>query len=215
MSIKIILADDHTILRECLASLIEKQPDMEVIAEAGDGRTVVRLVREMCPDVVIMDIKMPCLNGIEATHQIIAAFPDVKVIVLSMHSDKRFVSEIFKAGATGYLLKDSAFDELCRAIRLVTSNKIYLGPDIAGIVVESIVNQMPTSDSQAFSMLTNREREVLQLLAEGRSTKQIALNINLSAKTVESHRRHIMNKLEIHTVAELTKYAIREGLTPL
>jgi DNA-binding NarL/FixJ family response regulator len=213
MSIRVILADDHTILREGLRSLIDKEPGMEVVGEAGDGRTTARLVRDISPDVVIMDISMPHLNGIEATRQITNEFPDVKVISLSIYSDRRFVSEMIRAGASGYLIKDCAFGEVCHAIRVVVSNKIYLSPAIASIMVEDYLRQSPNFDNNAFSLLTNREREVLQLLAEGKTTKEIAWDLNRSIKTIETHRQQIMNKSDIHSIAELTKYAIREGIT--
>jgi two-component system, NarL family, response regulator NreC len=216
MAIKILLADDHKIVRDGLRSLIEKQPDMQVIAEACDGRTTVQLVRELMPNIVIIDIGMPDLNGIEATRQIVGDMPSVKVIALSMHADRRFVLRMLEAGASGYLLKDSAFDELHLAINTVTQGKIYLSPAIAGIVVEDFVRHVPqTNPVQMTVELTPREREVLQLLAEGKTTKQIASNLNVSVKTVETHRRQVMEKLDIHSVAELTKYAIREGLTSM
>lgn len=209
MSIRVLLADDHKIVREGLRSLLEKQHGIEVIAEAENGRTAVRLARKLSPDVVVMDIAMPDLNGIGATFQIIAESPGVKVIALSMHSDRRFVARMFKAGASGYLLKDCAFEELDRAINAVVANQIYLSPGIAGVVVEDFVSHLPDTD------LTPRECEVLQLLAEGNGTKQIASRLHVSVKTIEAHRRQIMEKLGIHSIAELTKYAIREGLTSL
>ncbi len=215
MSIKIILADDHEIVREGLRSLLEKQPDMEVVAEAEDGRTTVKQVQKLLPDVVIMDISMHDLNGIEATRQIIAKSPRIKVLALSMHSDKRFIAGMLSAGASGYLIKDSAFKELVNAIRIVVSNKIYLSPRITGIVTEDYVNRLTATDSSAHSILSAREREVLQLLAEGKSTKQVASQLNVSVKTIETHRLNIMDKLGIYSVAKLTKYAIREGLTSL
>ncbi len=213
--IKIVLADDHKILREGICSLVKGFPDMEVIGEAADGRTVLTLVKNLSPDIVIMDISMPDLNGIDATRRITAEHPKVKVIALSMHYDKQFVSEIFKAGASGYLLKDCAFDELEHAIRVVIENKTYINPQIASLVVESLVNQPSAinTGSQSFSLLTEREREVLQMISEGNSTKQIASKLNVSAKTIESHRRQVMGKLNIRNVAELTKFAIREGIT--
>lgn len=213
MKTKILLVDDHKILRDGICSLVKGYDDMEVVGEAADGRTAIRLVQELSPDVVIMDISMPDLNGIDATRRIIADYPNVKIIALSMHYDKQFVSEIFKAGASGYLIKDSAFDELEHAVRIVMDGKTYINPQIASLVVESLVTQSAPSNHQAFSLLTEREREVLQLIAEGKSTKQIASDLNVSAKTVESHRRQVMGKLNIRNVAELTKYAIREGLT--
>jgi DNA-binding NarL/FixJ family response regulator len=213
MKIKILLVDDHKILRDGICSLVKGYPDMEVIGEAADGRTALRLVEELSPDVVIMDISMPDLNGIDATRKINADYPNIKVIALSMHYDRQFVSEIFKAGASGYLLKECAFDELEHAIRVVMENKTFINPQIASLVVESLINQPATANHKAFSLLTEREREVLQLIAEGKSTKQIATHLYVSAKTIESHRRQVMGKLNIRNVAELTKYAIREGLT--
>jgi len=209
------LADDHKILCDGISSLLKEYPDFEVIGEAADGRTALRLVRELSPDVVIMDISMPDMNGIDATRRINAEHPGVKVIALSMHCEKQFVSEIFKAGASGYLLKDCAFEELEHAIRIVMNNQTYINPQIASLVVESLVSQPVASKKQAFTLLTEREREVLQLIAEGKSTKQIASDLHVSAKTVESHRRQVMGKLNIRNVAELTKYAIREGLTSI
>ena len=213
MKTRILLVDDHKILRDGICSLVKGYDDMEVIGEAADGRSAIRLVQELSPDVVIMDISMPDLNGIDATRKITADYPKVKIIALSMHYDKQFVSEMFKAGASGYLIKDSAFDELEHAIRIVMDGKTYINPQIASLVVESLVSQTAPSNHKAFSLLTDREREVLQLIAEGKSTKQIASDLNVSAKTVESHRRQVMGKLNIRNVAELTKYAIREGLT--
>jgi DNA-binding NarL/FixJ family response regulator len=210
---RILLADDHRIMREGLRSLLDEESDMEVIGEAENGRRAVELVGEMDPDVIVMDIGMPELNGIEATRRVVLDHPQTKVIALSMHSDRRFMAEILKAGAAGYLLKDGAFEELAGAIRTVTANKMYLSPRIADVVVEDYVRNMPRGEPSAFAALTAREREVLQLLAEGKATKQAAACLHVSVKTVETHRRSIMTKLDIHSVAELTKYAIREGLT--
>jgi two-component system response regulator NreC len=215
MAIRIVIADDHQILRQGLRTLLEKEPDMEVVAEAEDGRKTVALVKEVIPHVVIMDVNMPDLNGIEASRQILAEFPEVKIIALSMHADRRFVINMLKAGAQGYLLKDCAFEELAQAIRLVMANKTYLSPGVAEIVVKDYVQRLPGPSQSAFSVLTTREREVLQLMAEGKSTSQIAELLSISVKTVETHRQQIMHKLGIRSVAELTKYAIREGLTSL
>jgi len=215
MSIRIILADDHKIVRNGLRSLIEKEGDMEVVAEAEDGRTAVQLAVQLSPQVVLMDIAMPGLNGIEATRQIIAAAPQIKVIALSMHAEKRYIMEMLKAGASGYLLKDSAFEELAGAIRTALKNKTYLSPPVSEIVIGDYVQQLQKSNGSVFSVLAAREREVLQLLAEGSSTAKIADQLHVSVKTVETHRQHIMEKLNIRSVAELTKYAIREGLTSL
>jgi len=215
MSIRIIIADDHQIVRNGLRSLIEKEHDIDVIAEAGNGREAVRIALEMAPEVVIMDIAMPDLNGIEATRQIIAALPGTKVIALSMHADKRYVMEMLKAGASGYILKDNAYEELASAIRTAMGNRTYLSPQVAEIVIGDYVKLVQTANGSVFSLLSAREREVLQLLAEGSSTAQIADRLCVSVKTVETYRQHIMEKLNIRTVAELTKYAIREGLTSL
>ena len=215
MSLRILLADDHKIMREGLRSLIEKQPGMEVIAEAENGRTPVALSRKLKPDVVIIDIAMPDLNGIEATRQIIADTPDVKVTALSMLSDTKFVREMLSAGASGYLLKDSAFEELGKALRTVVNNQTYLSPKIANLVEKDYPPGNSTKGSPALPVLTNREREVLTLLAEGKTTKQIASSLYVSVKTIETHRKKIIDKLGFNSIAELTKYAIREGLTSL
>jgi two-component system response regulator NreC len=215
--IKVILADDHQIVRHGLRSLLSKEPDIEVVGEADNGRAVVRLVQELSPQVVIMDISMPDLNGIEATRQILNDFSGVKVIALSMHSDSLFVLNMFKAGASGYLLKDCALEELVKAVRTVMNRKVYLSPSISDIVVKDFVIGWSPEDSSssAYSILTAREREVLQLMAEGKTTNQIAESLCISVKTVEAHRKQLMTKLDIHSVAELTKYAIRQGLTTL
>jgi DNA-binding NarL/FixJ family response regulator len=227
---KVLLADDHRIVREGLRSLLESQPDMQVVAEAADGRQAVEMARDVSPDVVVMDVAMPQLNGIEATRQIAADEPGMKVVALSMHSDRRYVSEALKAGASGYVLKDGAFDELISAIRAVVADRVYLSPRVAGVVVDDYVRRLPqrgaatgaatpsgTDDGRrnVFDTLTPREREVLQLMAEGFATKEVAHRLHVSVKTVETHRRQIMDKLDMHSVAELTKYAIREGLTTL
>jgi len=215
MSVKIILADDHRIMREGLRALLEKQSGMEIIAEAEDGRTTVDLAHELKPDVVVIDISMPDLNGIDATRQIISASPHIKVIALSMHSDRKFVREMLSAGASGYLLKDSAFEELGTALAAVLNNQTYLSPKIADTVVRDYLGKIDTTESRTSPSLTHREREVLQLLAEGRTTKEIASKLCVSIKTIETHRKQIMEKVGLNSVAELTKYAIREGLTSL
>ena len=215
MRTKIILADDHKIIREGLRSLLEKQDDMEVIAEAYNGLTTVNLVQKLHPDVVIMDIGMPEMNGIDATTKITTEFKGVQVIALSMHSDRRFVMQMLKAGATGYLLKDSAFEELVTAIHTVMRRQHYLSQKITDVIVEEYLQNLPKNETNVFTVLTPSEREVLQLIAEGKSTKQIASGLNVSVKTIETHRQQIMDKLNIHSVAELTKYAIREGITSL
>jgi DNA-binding NarL/FixJ family response regulator len=215
MAIKVLIADDHQIVRQGLRTLLEREPDLEVVAEAENGRSTVRLARESHPEVIIMDVAMPDMNGIEATRQIISEMPKVKVIALSMYADRRFVANMLKAGASGYLLKDCASEELVRAIRVVMAHKTFLSPGVADIVVKDYVQAPLGSEVSAFSVLSNREREVLQLMAEGRSTNQIAECLHVSVKTVETHRQQMMQKLKMHSVAELTKYAIREGLTTL
>jgi two-component system, NarL family, response regulator NreC len=215
MSVRIILADDHKIVRDGLKALLANQPGMNVIAEAANGRETVRLARDLSPDLVIMDIGMPDLNGVDATRQISSELPDVKIIALSMHSDRRFVVQMFKAGASGYLLKDCAFEELTRAVGAVLKNQTYLSPAVAGPVMEDYIHHLSTAVNAEVSILSPREREVLQLLAEGKTTKETAALLCVSVKTVETHRQQIMSKLNIHSIAELIKYAIREGLTSL
>ena len=215
MRIKILLADDHKIVRDGLRAMISGHPDMEVVAEAENGRAAVSLVKQLAPDIVIMDISMPDLNGIEAARHIVADAPRVKIIALSMHSDSHYVKELFKAGASGYLLKECAFEELANAIHTVAADQIYLSPRISHVVINDYLNRVSTEENSVFSVLTAREREVLQLLAEGKTTKEIAYTLDLSTKTVEAHRQKIMEKSNLHSVAELTKYAIREGLTSL
>lgn len=212
---RVLLADDHRILRQGLRSLFEKEDDLEVVGEAENGRQAVRMARELRPDVVVMDVAMPDLNGIEATRQVLAELPAVKVLALSMHSDRRYVIEVLKAGASGYLLKDGAFEELASAIRTVAANRSYLSPEITGVVIDDVVHRVPSAPRSASLCLSNREREVLQLLAEGRSTREIAECLHVSVKTVDTHRQHIMQKLGLYSVAELTKYAIREGITSI
>ena len=215
MPTRILLADDHKILRDGLQSLLQKQGDFEVVGEADNGRSAVKLAKKLLPDVVIMDVGMRHLNGIEATRQITANAPGVKVLALSVHSDRRFVKRMLEAGALGYVLKDAAFDELILAVRTVVAKQIYLGPNIAGVVVKDYLRRLSATESGETPVLTLREREVLQLLAEGKATRKIAGLLNLSVKTVETHRKRIMDKLDLHSVAELTNYAVREGLTSL
>lgn len=214
MKVKIILADDHAIIREGLRPLLEKEPGMTVVGEAEDGRQALNLVRELQPDVVVMDITMPGLNGIEATRQIRQDFPEVKIVALSVHCDEQYVARMIQAGASGYLPKNSAFKELATAIKTVIANKTYLSPKIVDSVVQYMQKIKPAGDASE-SVLTAREREVLQLLAEGKTTKEISSHLNVSERTVDAHRQHIMTKLDLHSIAELTKYAITQGLTSL
>ncbi len=214
MSISIVLADDHKILRHGLSQALGCEEDMEIVGQAENGYQAVKLAQELSPDIIIMDIAMPELNGIEAARQILKVNPQIKIIALSMHSNKKFIHEMFKTGAMGYLLKDCEYAELINAIRVVIRNMTYLSPSISGVVVDSyMVHQSRTDGYDAFAVLSNREREVLQLIAEGMITKQIARMLYVSPKTVEGHRTRIMHKLEIDSIANLTKYAIREGLT--
>lgn len=211
MSIRIILADDHAIVRHGLNRSFQQEEDVEVIAQAKDGRSTVQLARELSPDVVVMDIGMPDLNGIEATRQVTRESSQVKVIALSMHSGRKYVTEMFKAGASGYLLKNCDFEELADAVRTVAGGKTYISPSISDVVIQHVHGS--AEEDSAFSVLTRREREVLQLLAEGKTTKQAALRLYISPKTVEAHRLNIMSKLDVDSIALLTKYAIQEGLT--
>ena len=211
----ILIADDHRLFRHGLRSLLDKQGNLRVVAETTDGAETVAAAGSLQPDVVLMDISMPELNGIEATRRIVAQTPATKIIMLSMHSDRRFITESLKAGAKGYLLKDCAFEEVLLAVKAVSEDAIYLSSRISGLVIKDYVAISKSMPGSAFSALSTREREVLQLLAEGKSTKETAAKLHVSVKTIESHRKQVMDKLDIHSVAELTKYAIREGLTPL
>lgn len=215
MSIKILLADDHEIVRYGLRCLIEEQPDMEVVGDAVNGRTAINLAHQLKPDVVIMDISMPDMNGIEATRRIRKEIPDTKVIVLSMHHKRQFVIDMLKAGVSGYILKTKVHGDLIRAIKAAVAGEVYLSSKITGIMAHDVMSRLPTSEKSAYAILTPREREVLQLISEGKSTKESALHLNVSIKTIESTRRQIMQKLDIHNVADLTKYAINEGITSL
>ena len=214
MPIRLLIADDHKLMREGLRALLSGESDIEVIGEASNGREIVKLVEESAPDIVLMDISMPQLNGIDATRQIKDLSGTTRVIALSMHADRLFVQGVLKAGAAGYILKDSAFDELAQAVRAVSNGQMYLSPGVAGVVVEGFLktNGAPADNEVS---LTAREREVLQLITEGITTRDIATQLHISVKTVETHRRQLMKKLDIYTVAELTKYAIRNGLTRL
>jgi DNA-binding NarL/FixJ family response regulator len=215
LSTTILLADDHRIFRDGLRPLLAAQEDMEVVAEAEDGLEALRLACEHTPDIAILDISMPGLNGIEVTRHLGHDAPTVKSIILSMHNDRRFVLEALRAGARGYLLKDAGILELLTAVRAVREGQIHLCAEVSDQVIRDYMNLSDADQGSVFAVLSAREREVLQMLAEGASTKEIAGRLNLSVKTVESHRKGVMDKLEIRSIAELTKYAIREGLTPL
>jgi DNA-binding NarL/FixJ family response regulator len=214
MTQTILIADDHRLLREGLRALLERD-GFQVVAEADDGRSAVRLAKQLQPDIVITDIAMPDMNGIEATRQVRAEAPRSKVLALSMHTESGFVLGMLEAGASGYLLKDAAFEELSVAIKAVLKGQIYLSPAITGVVVGQSLGRPGSKARSQRAKLSKREQEVLQLIAEGKSTKEIAATLHVSVKTVETHRKQIMDKLEIHSVAGLTKYAVREGLTSL
>lgn len=214
MKLRVLVADDHKIVRDGITALLAQESDLNavVVATATDGRNTVAQARKVKPDLIIMDVGMPDLNGIEATRQICSNDQNVKILALSMHSDKLFVERMLQAGASGYLLKDCAFEELRRAIQEILSGNIYLSPALIGTVIRDIVHSGPKGD---FVSLTAREREVLQLIAEGKTTKEIADRLGVSTKTAGTHRQRLMDKLNIHSIAELTKYAIRDGITTL
>jgi len=213
--IRVLLVDDHELMREGLRSILERESDVEVVGEAASGRAAVELARTLAPDVVVMDVAMKDSNGIEATRQLRAASPDVKVIALSSHSDSRYVSAMLDAGACGYVLKANAYDDLRRALGAAQQGKSYLCPDVTQNVVGASLGHPGREADPSHALLSPREKEVLQLLAEGRSSPEIALRLFIATTTVETHRRNVMRKLGIHNVADLTKYAIREGLTSL
>ena len=215
MTTRILLADDHSILREGLRGLLEAQGKMKVVAEAENGVVTLELVGRHQPHIVIMDISMPGMNGFEATKRITTAYPGVKVIALSMFSDRQYVAKMFDSGASAYLRKDCVSDEIHRAIATVLEGNYYIGPSISGAATGVVIEPPRVTAYLVTSFLTAKERAVLQLVAEGRTTKYIATELDVSEKTVEKHRQHIMEKLGLHSVAELTKYAIREGITPL
>ena len=211
--IRIVLADDHTVVRKGLRLLLESYPDFTVVAEAADGREAVALAEEQKPDVVVMDIAMPALNGIEAARQISAKVPQSAIVFLSMHSDEAYVLKALKCGARAYLLKDSAEDDLMNAIRAVIQGKAVFSPAISKMLVEDYVRQMQERHIEdSYELLTTREREILQLLAEGKNNKDVATLLNLSLYTVETHRGNIFQKLNLHSTAELILYAVRKGV---
>ncbi|HAH30681.1 MAG TPA: DNA-binding response regulator [Elusimicrobia bacterium] len=212
---KILICDDHKIFREGLRALLEKQADIKVVGEARDGIEAVRLTKELSPDIVIMDISMPGLNGIEASRKLAKAHKIARVIALSMHNDRKYVTEIFKAGARAYLLKDSAFEELLDAIKAVNCGRFFLSAGITSLVLSDYIKGPAGDPRSPFNILSSREREVLQLLAEGLRTKEISHKLSLSIKTVETHRKKIMEKIEITSIAGLTRYAVKEGLVSL
>jgi two-component system, NarL family, response regulator NreC len=213
MTIRILLADDHIVMRDGLRALLEKQPDMTVVAEAADGRECVRLAEEQTPDVVVMDIAMPNMNGIEATRRITGERPRCAVVILSMHQDESYILRALKAGAKGYLLKDSVRADLLEAIRAVAQGRSFLTRKIGRMLQEDYVRQLESRGlDDTYERLTDREREILQLIAEGRTAKEVAQVLNISPTTVETHRTHIQEKLGVHSIPELVLYAVRKGI---
>jgi len=215
MATRVILADDHKILRAGLISLLKSARDFEVVAEACNGRETVNLVRQLKPDIVVMDVAMPDMNGVEATRKITRLAPQVRVLALSGHDEGVFVKGMLEAGAKGYLLKDAATDELLVALKTVLQGRIYVSPSVTDTLVVDYLQRVKGEVGPDAERLTAREREVLQLVAEGKSTASIAAILHLSDRTIETHRKRIMDKLGIRSIAELTKYAIREGITSL
>jgi len=213
--IRVVIADDHRLFSAGLKQILEDTQSVTVIGLAGTGLEAIQLTHDLKPDVVLMDISMPEINGIEAVRRIIENQPNAKIAILSMHSDRRYVVEAMRAGARGYLLKDSSPEELLSAIKAIKNGQLFLATKIAEMVLKEYLQKDPNITNTAFEVLSPREREVLQLLAEGKSTKKISELLFLSAKTVETHRMHIMDKLNLYSIAELTRYAIREGLSPL
>ena len=212
--IRVLLADDHTIVRQGLRALLDSQEDIEVVGEAEDGRQAFEKTKELIPDIVVIDITMPNLNGIEATRQIKKLSPEIKVLVLTVHDNEEYIHQILQAGASGYLLKESAVTDLVSAINAVKKGGIFLSPAISKVVVKDYIRHAEegTGDFDSLNILTNREREVLQLIAEGHTNREVAHLLKLSVKTVDVHRSHIMEKLNIHDVTGLVKYSIRKGL---
>ncbi|MFN8697034.1 MAG: response regulator [Burkholderiales bacterium] len=215
MSIRIVLADDHQLMRSGLAALLRKDADFELVGEVGDGMNAVKMVRQLEPDILVIDLSMPGMNGIEAISRIQSEMPAVKCICLSVHYESRMVLAALDAGAIGYVLKDSSFDELAQAIRRVLANQTYLSPALVGLVVQKYRHRHRVEAVDNPSALTKRERELVQLLSEGYSTSEIASRLSVSIKTVATHRQNILQKLGIGGIAELTRYALREGLTSL
>lgn len=210
--LRILVADDHNIVREGLRMILEREPDMDVVAESDNGLDALALAVKLAPDVMLLDISMPGISGIEATQRVLEKMPNISILVLSMSAEKQFVIEALSAGAKGYLLKDCAATDLVVAIRNVAAGRVYLSQKVAGLLVQEYIQNPTVSCSSTIDCLSPRETEVLQYIADGKSTKEIAYFLNVSVKTVETYRQNVMKKLNLHTIAELVKYAIREGL---
>lgn len=215
MKIRVLIVDDHRIFREGLRSLLDQEPDIEVAGEAGSGKEAIAIADTVPCDLVLMDITMPEMNGIEATRHLRERHPELKVLALSMESDRRFIVEVINAGIHGYVQKDVAFDELASAIRTVVAGDTYLGPRISELIIKDYLQRIPEGLPLTHDCLTNKERDMLQMIADGKNSKELATTFNISIKTVEVHRHAIMKKLKLYSIAELTKYAVREGLSSL
>jgi two-component system response regulator NreC len=214
--IRLLVADDHKIFRQGITKLLEQEPDLQVVGEAADGREAVKKATELKPDLVLMDIAMANLNGLEATKQIKKVLPETKIIMVTMHKNEEYILQSFQAGASGFILKEGAVEELVNAIRSIYQDKSFLSPTISKTLIDAYLRKMETGKTETpFDLLTDREREVLQLIAEGYTNREVAKALFISVKTVEAHRAHIMQKLNIHDVAKLVKYAIQKGLVDL
>lgn len=215
MAIRILLADDHKLVREGLCSLLQKESDFEIVAQAENGRDAVRFAREYHPEIAVLDVHMPDLNGADAARQILDENPDIRIIALSVNSSRKFVNGMLKAGASGYLVKTCAYDELTNAIRIVSGGQSYLSPQLQHMLIKNYVANIADDDNSATSILTKREKEVLKLIAEGLTSKKIASRLHLSDKTIATHRLQIMNKLNLKNVADLTRFAVKEGIVSI
>ena len=215
MNVRVLIADDHAVVRQGLRALIESRTDMRVVGEAADGRMAVRMARDYAPDVVVMDVTMPDMNGVEATRQLVRNDKRIKVVALSMHSERRVVIEMLRAGASAFVLKEYVFDDLLNAVQSALAGRRYLSPKLVGIMADDYARNAVFADPGPAWVLTAREREVLQLLAEGATMREISMKLHVSMKTIETHRKNVMLKLGTHSIASLTKVAIREGLTSL
>ena len=211
-ALRILLADDHTVVRQGLRKVLEERPEWQVVAEAGDGRDAVRLAEQHKPDVAVLDVAMPLLNGIEATRQITRRVPQTRILVLSMYSDEAYVTQMLKAGATGYLLKDSADVDLLQAVQAVSQGKSFFSPAVARLMSDDYARQRGENLVDRYESLSDREREIFQIVAEGKTNKEIAALLFISPSTVETHRARIMEKLDLHSAAEIVLYAVRRGV---